>query len=150
MIYELYTVRVDDLGDKLRLTGFNFNKTILTQIYVDENYYTFIGEGFMYLNLDFSITNENILRYINNYNTRADNLFVIKEKENQDNKIYNEYYFSNFIDQVTYNTTPIAQDMKEYIGEKVDKSLTKGKCKIKIDTDKLKNVFDVLCFLIFR
>lgn len=143
----IYTVRVDDLGDKLRLTGFNYNKTILTQIYVDEYYYTFIGEGFMYLNLDFTITNENILKYINNYATHVDNRLIIKDKENQDNKVYNEYYFGNSIDQVKYNTSTIAQDMMKYINGKIDKSLSKGKCKVKIDTDKLKNVFDVLYYL---
>lgn len=143
----IYTVRVDDIRDNLRLTGFNNNKTILTQIYIDEYHYNFIGEGFMYLNLDFTITNENILKYINDYNTCTDNLFIIKEKKNQDNKIYNEYYFGNSIDQVTYNTSPIAQDMKKYIDGKVNKSLSKGKCKVKIDTDKLKNVFDVLYYL---
>lgn len=142
----IYTIRVDDLRDKLRLTGFNYNKTILTQIYIDENYYAFIGEGFMYLNLDFSITHENILRYIINYNTSVDNIFVINDKENQDNKIYNEYHYGNSIDQVEYNTTPIAQDMKKYIDDKINKSLSKGKCKIKIDTDKLRNVFDVLYY----
>ena len=143
----IYTVRVDDIGDNLRLTGFNNNKTILTQIYIDGYHYNFIGEGFMYLNLDFTITNENILKYINDYNTCTDNLFIIKDKENQNNKIYNEYYFGNSIDQVKYNTAPIAQDMKKYIDGKIDKSLSKSKCKIKIDTDKLKNVFNILYYL---
>lgn len=143
----IYTVRVDDLEDKLRLTGFSLIKTVLTQIYIDKEHYSFFGKGHMYLNLDFSITNENILKYINNFNTCVDNLLVITEEENQDNNIYNEYYFGNSIDSVIYKTTPIHSDMVEYVDDKVNKSLSKGKCKIKIDTDKLRNVFDILHYL---
>lgn len=143
----IYTVRVEDLGEKLRLTGFSLRKTVLTQIYVDKEYYSFFGKGHMYLNLDFSITNENILRYINKYNTCTDNLLVIEDEENQDNKIYNEYYSGNSIDSVIYKTTSIHSDMIEYVDDKVNKSLSKGKCKIKIDTDKLRNVFDILYYL---
>lgn len=142
----IYTVRVDDLEDKLRLTGFSLIKTVLTQIYIDKEYYSFFGNGHMYLNLNFSITNENILRYINRYNNCTD-IFVIEDKENQDNKIYNEYYYGDSIDSVIYKTTSIHSDMIEYVDDKVNKSLSKGKCKIKIDTDKLRNVFDVLYYL---
>ena len=143
----IYTVRVDDLEDKLRLTGFNNNKTILTQIYIDKEYYSFFGKGHMYLNLDFSITNENILKYINNYTTHADNGLIIKDEDNKDYKISNTYYFDNSIDSVIYKTTSIYSDMIEYVDDKVNKSLSKGKCKIKIDTDKLRNVFDILYYL---
>lgn len=142
----IYTVRVDDLKDKLRLTGFSLIKTVLTQIYIDKEYYSFFGKGHMYLNLDFSITNENILRHINKYNNCTD-LFVIEDKENQDNNIYNEYYYGDSIDSIIYKTTSIPSDMIEYVDDKVNKSLSKGKCKIKIDTDKLRNVFDILCYL---
>ena len=40
----IYTVRVDDLEDKLRLTGFSLIKTVLTQIYIDKEYYSFFGK----------------------------------------------------------------------------------------------------------
>ena len=143
----IYTVRVDDLKDKLRLTGFSLIKTVLTQIYIDKEYYSFIGKGYMYLNLDFSITNENILRYINKYNICTCDLFVIEDEENQNNEIYNKYYFGDSIDSVIYKTTSIHSDMIEYVDDKVNKSLSKGKCKIKIDTDKLRNVFDILYYL---
>ena len=143
----IYTVRVDDLKDKLRLTGFSLIKTVLTQIYIDKEYYSFFGKGHMYLNLDFSITNENILRYINKYNICTCDLFVIEDEENQNNEIYNKYYFGDSIDSVIYKTTSIHSDMIEYVDDKVNKSLSKGKCKIKIDTDKLRNVFDILYYL---
>lgn len=150
----IYTVRVDDLKDKLRLTGFSLIKTVLTQIYIDKEYYSFFGKGHMYLNLDFSITNENIsitneniLRYINKYNICTCDLFVIEDEENQNNEIYNKYYFGDSIDSVIYKTTSIDSDMIEYVDDKVNKSLSKGKCKIKIDTDKLRNVFDILYYL---
>lgn len=143
----IYTVRVEDLGDNLRLTGFSLIKTVLTQIYVDKEYYSFVGKGHMYLKLDFSITQENILKYINNCTIRTDNGLIIKDEDNKDYKISNTYYFDNSIDSVIYKTTSIYSDMIEYIDDKVNKSLSKGKCKIKIDTDKLRNVFDVLYYL---
>ena len=143
----IYTVRVEDLGDKLRLTGFSLIKTVLTQIYIDKEYYSFIGKGHMYLKLDFSITQENILKYINNCTTHTDNGLIIKDEDNKDYKISNIYYFDNSMDSVIYKTTSIHSDMIEYVDDKVNKSLPKGKCKIKINTDKLKNVFDILYYL---
>lgn len=142
----IFTVRVDDLGDKLRLTGFNLNKTILTQIYVGEEYYFLDEGGCMYLNLDFGILRDNFLGDINNSIPNTNDKFVVSQKKDKDYNIYNKYYFTNLIDWVKYKTEHIDQNMREYIDGKIDKSLSKGEYKIRIDTDKLRNAFNVLYY----